>query len=120
MMVQKKEPVSLRRMLELEQELEELKREQGVEMPQPGWVKAGDWIVDHVREPQRIEYKKYLMLALTCGWFCGAHRFYSGHTIQGVLYLLLSWTGVSFAMTVVDVMILYLKCRPDEEGMVYL
>lgn len=108
------------KMIELETELMELKKRQGIDDKPPLWIRAGDWIVNHMHEPHKVSYKKYMKLAISCGWFCGAHQFYSGHRIAGILYLLLCWTGISMAMTFIDILLVYLKNEPDEAGMIYL
>ena len=106
------------KLIELEEELEAVKRQSGIKENSPLWIKIGDWIVDHVREPVTVNRRKYIMLALTCGWFCGAHRFYTKNYFWGTTYLIFSWTGYAFAMTMVDLLILWLKYAPDENGMI--
>ena len=66
-----------------------------------------------------VDRKKYIRLALTCGWFCGAHRFYARQKILGTLYLLLFWTGFSFTMTLIDLMIV-VPMKADSQGMIEL
>ena len=99
-------------------QLDRLRKENGIEVQPPLWIKIGDWLVAHSRQPRPVDRKKYIQLALSCGWLCGAHRFYSGHKCQGIIYLLLSWTGFSLAMTLVDVLLVMLKYQPDENGMI--
>ena len=48
-----------------------------------------------------------IVLALILGSF-GAHRFYLGQIKLGVLYLLLSWTGISFIVSIIDAIMLIL------------
>ena len=110
----------IRRLLELEEELAQLKAAAGEEVRRPLWVKAGDYLIAHARTPVRISRKKYLTLALTCGWFTGAHRWYAGEKGWAVLYLLTSWTGIAAAMTIVDIFLLFARYEPDEEGMVVI
>ena len=119
-MAAKKDEVSLRRMFELEMELDRLRKENGIEEKAPLWVRAGDWLVSHLREPRKVSRKKYLALAIGCGWLCGAHQFYAGHKLYGILYLLFCWTGISLAMTLIDVLLILLRYEPDENGMVLL
>ena len=115
-----KDKVDLNEYLEKQAELNALREQYGIEKEPSKAERIGDWIVDHARKPRRISRKKYVTLALTCGWFCGAHCFYSGHKVQGVLYLLFCWTGVSLAMTIVDLLLVFLKYEPDKEGMIEL
>ena len=117
-MAAQKQSVSLSHMMELEMQLDRLRKENGIEVQPPLWIKIGDWLVAHSRQPRPVDRKKYIRLALSCGWLCGAHRFYSGHKCQGIIYLLLSWTGFSLAMTLVDVLLVMLKYQPDENGMI--
>lgn len=119
-MTAKKDQVSLRRMFELEMELDRLRRENGIQEKAPWWIRAGDWLVDHIREPRKVSRRKYLALAPSCGWFCGAHQFYTGRKLWGVLYLLFCWTCVPLAMTMIDVLLVLLRCEPDENGMIEL
>lgn len=108
-----------KKMIALEQELAELKEQYGIKDRPKWWVKVGDWLVQRKGGPKTVERKKYIKLALCCGWLCGAHRFYAGQKILGVLYLLFCWTGISFAMTLVDLMIV-LPMQPDEHGMIQI
>lgn len=109
-----------RRMIELEEELLALKREQGIAEKQTWWRRLGDWYADFsISRKVAVNRKTYIRLAWTCGWFCGSHRFYSHRPILGVLYLLFFWTGIPFAMTLVDLMIA-LPMKPDENGKIIL
>ena len=89
-------------------------------MRQPLWIRIGDYIVDHHRQPAMVNRKKYIMLALTCGWLCGAHRWYTGDKVAAILYLLTFWTGIAADMTIVDLLLLFLQHEPDENGMVLI
>lgn len=108
-----------KKLIALEQELADLKEQYGIKDKPKWWVKIGDWLVQRQGGPRTVERRKYIMLALCCGWLCGAHRFYAGQKILGVLYLLLCWTGIPFAMTLIDLMIV-LPMQPDEEGMIQI
>lgn len=49
---------------------------------------------------RKVNRKTYL-------WFCalgvvGAHHFYAGHWIKGILYILFFWTGIPLAMSFFD------------------
>lgn len=116
----KQESVSINRMLELEAELARLRKENGIEAPTPLWVRLGDWLAAHSRQPRRVDRHRYVLLALSCGWLCGAHCFYAGHRWQGLLYLALCWTGFPLAMTLVDVLLAYIKYPMDENGQIEL
>lgn len=75
--------------------------------------KVAEW------KPKTFSKKRYVTLLLTCGWICGAHCFYAGKKIKGVLYLLLSWTGISFAMSLIDWMQV-VPMKADENGNIAL
>ena len=64
---------------------------------------------------REIHRRTYIRLALWCGWFCGAHRFYACQYLLGTLYLLLCWTGLPFCMTLINLMIVLPK-KADETG----
>ena len=68
----------LKRLLELEAERAALTADQPESGKKPLWVKLGDFLVNHSRQPMTVSRRKYLNLALICGWFCGAHRWYAG------------------------------------------
>lgn len=106
-------------MTALEQEPADLKEQKGIN-DRPNWrVKIGNWLTQKQNGPKMVERKKYIRLALCCGWLCGAHRFYAGQKILGILYLLFFWTGIAFAMTLIDLMIV-LPMQPDENGMIQI
>lgn len=69
------------------------------------------------RVKQAVRKKTYLWLCLL-GMF-GAHRFYAKQWITAVVYLLTCWTGFSFAMTLIDVMVV-VPMKTDEKGILYL
>lgn len=108
-----------KKLIALEQELADLKEQYGIIEKPKLWVRAGDWLIDKKGGPRTVERRKYIKLALCCGWFCGAHRFYAGQKLLGVLYLLFFWTGIPFAMTLIDLMII-LPMQADEDGMVQI
>lgn len=83
------------------------------------WIRLGDFLAERTGKPRWVNRKKYVKLALTCGWLCGSHRFYAGQRLLGGLYLLFFWTGIPMAMTMVDLMIALPKV-PDEDGMIEL
>lgn len=79
--------------------------------------------IDHLltwhanREKHCVSRKKYLRLCWL-GMF-GAHQFYAKRPILGVLYLATFWSGFSFAMTLIDV-IIAVPMKPDEDGNIWL
>ena len=58
----------------------------------------------------------YLALCLLVGG-AGLHKFYSGKWVQGLLYLALSWTGISVVLALFDLLIAMFK-RSDEYGQI--
>ena len=56
----------------------------------------------------------YIGLCLILGGI-GAHKFYANKWFQGLLYLGLSWTGISVVLALFDLLIAMFK-RPDEYG----
>lgn len=115
---EKEDYVDPKQMVALEEELHALKSQYGIEEKKKWWMKLGDRLAERAdREKVAVDRKRYIKLALTCGWFTGAHRFYSRQRILGVIYLLLCWTGISFAMTLVDLMIV-LPMKADDNGMI--
>ena len=56
----------------------------------------------------------YIALCLFLGG-AGLHKFYAGKWGQGLLYLALSWTGISVVLALFDLLITMFK-RPDEYG----
>ena len=56
----------------------------------------------------------YIALCLFLGG-AGLHKFYAGKCGQGLLYLALSWTGISVVLALFDLLIAMFK-RPDEYG----
>lgn len=106
-----------KKLISLEEELLALKREYGIAEKEKWWVKIGNQVAERTGEKKTVSRKRYIRLALSCGWLCGAHRFYSGQKILGMLYLLFCWTGIPFAMTLIDLMIV-LPMKQDESGMI--
>ena len=116
----RKAEVSMRELLELEEELRSLKEKCHIKEEKKWWHKIGDCMVNRLeREPVAVSRKKYIKLAVTCGWLCGAHRFYIGQKGLGILYLLFCWTGIPFAMTLIDLMIALPK-EIDKSGNIIL
>lgn len=119
-MKKNQEYVDPKQMLALEEELVQLKQEHGISQKEAWWMHIGDWIANRSDNARRhVSRNTYIKLAVTCGWFSGAHRFYAGQKLLGTLYLLFCWTGIPFAMTLVDLMIA-LPMQPDQSGMIEL
>lgn len=117
---EQKDYIDPKKFIALEEELISLKQQYGIEEKRKWWMRIGDYIAERSdKEKVSVDRKKYIILAVSCGWFCGAHRFYSKQKILGVLYFLLCWTGISFAMTLIDLMIV-LPMKPDEHGKIQL
>ena len=54
----------------------------------------------------------YIGLCLLLGG-AGLHKFYAGKWIQGLLYLALSWTGVSVVLALLDLLVAMFKRTND-------
>ena len=112
----KDEKVNFDDYLALQKELDETRQKYGVEVKEGKVSRAISNFFDkrEARELHSVSRKKYLIIALLTGWM-GGHRFYARQYPSAVLYLLLSWTGFPFAMTLIDLMIAIPK-EPDENG----
>lgn len=94
-----------------EEELSRLKNEEGLNVKTSFWKKCIDKIIEITerRQPVAISKKKYCLVALF-GGILGIHQFMVGRKIMGVIYLLLAITGISFAMSILDILYaLFLK-----------
>ncbi|WP_242622721.1 TM2 domain-containing protein [Lachnoclostridium sp. Marseille-P6806] len=111
-------PVSAAEFIRLEEELLRLRESTGKRQPESRFVRWVDGLVQR-RKYVSVNRKKYICLALSAGWLCGAHRFYAGRKLLGFLYLLFCWTGIPLAMTLIDLMIV-LPMKEDEKGEVVL
>ena len=100
-------------------ELNELKREHGLEEEEKGIKKLITKLLNKREERKKIPInkKKYIRLCLL-GMF-GAHRFYAKQYVTATIYLLLFWSGISFSMTLIDWMIVA-PMQADENGMIYI
>ena len=110
------EMVNLDEYVAVQRELNELRRQQGIE-PKEGKISSLISVFfkrKDEREKVLLSRKKLLLLAVFTGWM-GGHRFYARQYVLGVLYLLFFWTGVPMAMTIIDLMI-YIPIPPDENG----
>ncbi|GEM_PF-972674 len=102
----------------LQDQLNRLERESGVIPKRSRLFRGIDRLVEKqtVRE---VDRKRYIKLALFCGWFTGGHRLYAGQQITGLLYLLFCWTGIPLAMTVLDLMAV-IPMTTDEQGKILI
>ena len=60
----------------------------------------------------------YILLALILGGI-GAHKFYAGKWIAGILYLLFSWKYIPVIISALEVIIAMFK-PSDEYGQIYV
>lgn len=102
------------KLAQLEEELYQLKKEQGLLPEKKGLSKKVQDFFDSPSKKTVVNRKKYIKLACFLGIF-GAHRFYSKHYKSAIVYLLLCWCGISFAHTIID-LIIVLPMKPDENG----
>lgn len=65
---------------------------------------------------KKVKKKTYILLAIFTG-IIGGHRFYCKQYISAIIYLCTCWLGVSFAMTLMDLLYIIPK-KADEDGMV--
>ena len=100
-------------------ELNELKKEYGMDDEEKGLKKLISKLLNkrEAREKVLVSKKKYLRLCLL-GIF-GAHRFYAKQYPTAILYLLLFWSGISISMTLIDWMIV-VPMEADENGMILI
>ena len=115
-----KNDVSFDDYLALQKELDETRKQYGVEVKEGRISRAISGFFDRRenRELQPVLRKKYLLLAVFTGWM-GGHRFYARQYPSAILYLLLFWTGFPIAMTLIDLMVAIPK-EADEEGRIFL
>lgn len=103
-----------------QRELDELKREHGIEEEEHGIKKMISNFFDKREALSQVPLnkKKYILLLVFTGIF-GGHRFYTKQYPSAILYLLTCWTGFSFAMSLIDLLIVIPK-QADENGMFHL
>ena len=99
-------------------ELNELRKQYGIE-PEQKEGKISHLISSFferrdAREKVLVNRKRHLLLTIFLGW-AGAHRFHAKQYLLGTLYLVFCWTGVSFAMTIIDLLEI-IPIPPDEDG----
>ena len=109
----------------LQEELNVLKKEQGIVDEKKGLAKFFDLYFNAgtAKEEQKpkkervlsvVNRKKYGWFLILTGW-CGGHHFYAKRYKLGWLYLLFFWSGFPTAMAIVDWLI-WLPKAPDENG----
>lgn len=64
----------------------------------------------------KVSKGAYIALCLFLGGL-GAHKFYSGKWIQGLLYVLFCWTWIPVILSLVDLLVAMFK-RPNEYGQI--
>lgn len=62
----------------------------------------------------RVQKGIYILLALLLGGI-GAHKFYAGKWVVGILYLLFSWTYIPVCLAFIDLLIAAFQ-TPDQYG----
>ena len=116
----KKQEVSMDEYLAAKAELDAVREEYGVK-PKEGKISrtiSNFFDKRDARQLQKVNKKKYLLLAVFTGWL-GGHRFYAKQWVVAVLYLVFFWSGFSLAMTVIDLMVVIPK-EADEDGNIYV
>ena len=58
------------------------------------------------------------LLAIFLGWL-GIHKFYAGKPVQGIIYILFSWTGIPSIIAFIEGIVALLK-DSDAYGNIYL
>lgn len=106
--------------VEAQNELNALKKEYGVEEEDKGIYKIINRYYARKEKVENTPLKKktYILLLIFTGLF-GGHRFYAKQYPSAIAYLLLCWTGVSFVMSLIDLMIVA-PLKADESGVITL
>lgn len=100
----------------LQEELNQLKKEQGLVEEKKGF---GKFISEYFgnkeeRKLSVVNKRKYLYFLIFTGW-CGGHHFYAKRYTTGLTYLLFFWSGFPLAMAIADWLV-WLPKVPDENG----
>lgn len=66
----------------------------------------------------RVQKGIYILLALLLGGI-GAHKFYAGKWVVGILYLLFSWTYIPVCLAFIDLVVAMFK-RKNEYGEIWV
>lgn len=72
----------------------------------------------YVPGKKRVSKLTYVLLAFFLGGL-GAHKFYSGKTLMGVLYLVFCWTYIPALIALVEGIIAITK-KADADGCIYM
>lgn len=113
------ETVDIKKLLELEEELICIKKENGLCTENSRFVKTVDRLLE--RFPSKkisVNRRRYLKLALLTG-FVGGHRYYSGQYITAVLSTLFFFTGIPFASSLINCMTAF-PMQADADGNIIL
>ena len=107
--------IEVGQLVALEDELHMLKKEYGIEEKTSPIKKVIDRIVEKVssREPVSVKKVNYCICALMLGVF-GVHQFMVHKWVKGIVYLALSFTGLSFVLSLLD--ILYAAFLKTDDG----
>ena len=108
----KKQEVSMDEYLAAKAELDAVREEYGVK-PKEGKISrtiSNFFDKRDARQLQKVNKKKYLLLAVFTGWL-GGHRFYAKQWVVAILYLVLFWSGFSLAV---------IPKEADEDGNIYV
>ena len=110
------EGVDIDEYIALQQELNELKKQNGTAEEEKGISRMISKFFERqdAREKVRIRKKTLLWLTFLLGW-AGTHRFVLRQPGLGILYLCTCWSGFSISMSIVD-WLLYVVMKPDEDG----
>ena len=110
------EGVDIDEYVALQQELNELKKQNGTAQEEKGISRMISKFFERqdAREKVRIRKKTLLWLTFLLGW-AGTHRFVLRQPGLGILYLCTCWTGFSLSMSIVD-WLQYVVMKPDEDG----
>ncbi len=110
----------VKELVALEGELKDLKEQHGIQEKGPLWqrlIQAWYDFKESHTTLNPVKRKTYLWLCLLS--VAGVNQFYARHWVKGLIYLALSWTGISIAMGFIDWMIAVPK-KPDDNGMILM
>lgn len=122
----KPQPLTPDEMIEMavmQEELNLLRKEHGIEKEKKGLAKFWSLYFSKEEEvpekkkgrvPSVVNRRKYFWFLILTGW-CGGHHFYAKRYKLGLLYLLFFWSGFPAAMAIAD-WVVWLPKQPDENG----